>query len=681
MRRPCHRMETAIDLGVHSGAFTYEETLDSRNYSDDCHWGQQKNPDYVFGNDIFFKLTLTRSLNLYAWEFDYPWCIFIRLLDASGNEVDYINLSDADFSIALLPGTYYIIAETARSGLNNPVSEGTFTLYISGEERASGEDFYYPLDLGTFGKEFTVSHRDDLSRYESDYEPGVGPWDDYHDMVCRFTLLHPVQLTLENSLEGAHTLLKRWEDDVVEPVRTISDNLLYYELEAGTYYIHTWASGWGYLWQTLSLTGTPPLAGGSFSSSIDIVGEYYGTSFWYDNTFNTSTFVGSKMSAKAGNEVYYRFTFTEPMGLDISNCGSEVDDTYLMVYSSNKELLYFNDRTEGRGACDNVEHAYLQIPYLLPGTYYIVVDGSTNGNINLIINGWLSGPVGDKFDTAIDAGTYDGGFLFTDTRDTSAGYTDDTGHSAYPGTPGNDVFYKFTLTSPMDLKVSHCGSVLTDTYLNILDADGALLYSNDNYTGEDQCGSPGNALIKVNDLPAGTYYIISEGNSENGFITLNIEALGANGSFSPTMGQPHVISYIPTIATDDVLSLGTDEVRHEIQYYDYYGNPTVKVDHGFSPFGNDLFTLQDYDGLGRASDLWLPMTKGNTDGSYVEPASLRRAAQSFSLYGKDSHPYSRSVYDGSALNELVEQYGPGMDWHTAGRSVKTDRMTNLDMGM
>lgn len=680
MRRPCHRMETAIDLGVHSGAFTYEETLDSRNYSDDCHWGQQKNPDYVFGNDIFFKLTLTRSLNLYAWEFDYPWCIFIRLLDASGNEVDYINLSDADFSIALLPGTYYIIAETARSGLNNPVSEGTFTLYISGEERASGEDFYYPLDLGTFGKEFTVSHRDDLSRYESDYEPGVGPWDDYHDMVCRFTLLHPVQLTLENSLEGAHTLLKRWEDDVVEPVRTISDNLLYYELEAGTYYIHTWASGWGYLWQTLSLTGTPPLAGGSFSSSIDIVGEYYGTSFWYDNTFNTSTFVGSKMSAKAGNEVYYRFTFTEPMGLDISNCGSEVDDTYLMVYSSNKELLYFNDRTEGRGACDNVEHAYLQIPYLLPGTYYIVVDGSTNGNINLIINGWLSGPVGDKFDTAIDAGTYDGGFLFTDTRDTSAGYTDDTGHSAYPGTPGNDVFYKFTLTSPMDLKVSHCGSVLTDTYLNILDADGALLYSNDNYTGEDQCGSPGNALIKVNDLPAGTYYIISEGNSENGFITLNIEALGANGSFSPTMGQPHVISYIPTIATDDVLSLGTDEVRHEIQYYDYYGNPTVKVDHGFSPFGNDLFTLQDYDGLGRASDLWLPMTKGNTDGSYVEPASLRRAAQSFSLYGKDSHPYSRSVYDGSALNELVEQYGPGMDWHTAGRSVKTDRMTNLDMG-
>lgn len=617
-----HRMETAIDLGVHSGAFTYEETFDSRNYSDDWHWGQMKSPDYVFGNDVFFKLTLTRSLNLYAWQFDYSsGCIFIRLLDASGNEVDCIDLYHADFSIALLPGTYYIIAETARPGLDIPVFEGTFTLYINGEERKSGEDFYYPLDLGSFGKEFTVSRTDDIANYESDYEPGVGPWDDYHDMVHCFTLLYPVQLTLENDLEGAHTLLKRAEDDVVEPVYTVSNNLLYYELEAGTYYIHTWALGWGYLWQTLSLTGTPLPVGSSFSSPVDIVGEYYGTGFWYDNTFDTSVFVGSKMSAKAGNEVYYRFTFTEPMGFQISNCVSEVDDTYLMVYSSDGELLYFNDRTEGRGACENVEHAYLQIPFLLPGTYYIVVDGSTNGNIGLTINGWLSGPIGDKFDTAIDAGTYDGGFLFTDTRDTS-GYTDYTGHTPYPGTPANDVFYKFTLTRSMDLKVSHCGSVLTDTYLSILDADGALLYSNDNYTGEDQCGSPGNALIKVDDLPAGTYYIISEGNSENGFITINIEGLGANGPLSPTMEQPHVISYIPTIATDDVLSLGTDEVRHEIQYYDYFGNPTVKVDHGLSPFGNDLFTLQDYDGLGRASDLWLPVTKGNADGSYVEPASL-----------------------------------------------------------
>ena len=49
------------------------------------------------------------------------------------------------------------------------------------------------------------------------------------------------------------------------------------------------------------------------------------------------------MSFKAGSEVYYRVTFTQPISLDVCNCDSEVNDTYLMVYSLNQELLYVND--------------------------------------------------------------------------------------------------------------------------------------------------------------------------------------------------------------------------------------------------------------------------------------------------------------------------------------------------
>ena len=145
---------------------------------------------------------------------------------------------------------------------------------------------------------------------------------------------------------------------------------------------------------------------------------------------------------------------------------------------------------------------------------------------------------------------------------------------------------------PVDLKVSHCGSVITDTYLGILNSSGTVLYSNDNYTGAEQCGSTGNALIKINKLAAGTYYIVSEGNTQDGFITTNIEGRGVCGMLSTTMDRPHVVSYIPTVASDNVLTLGADEVRHEIQYYDRFGNPTVKVQHGFSPYGDDLFTLQ-----------------------------------------------------------------------------------------
>ena len=95
-----------------------------------------------------------------------------------------------------------------------------------------------------------------------------------------------------------------------------------------------------------------------------------------------------------------------------------------------------------------------------------------------------------------------------------------------------------------------------------MDADGETLYSNDSYTGEEQCRSPENALIKVDNLPAGTYYVISEGNIENGFVTINIEGSGSSqDSLSLTSTQPYVLSYVPTVATDDVLSLMDDEVR------------------------------------------------------------------------------------------------------------------------
>ena len=93
--------------------------------------------------------------------------------------------------------------------------------------------------------------------------------------------------------------------------------------------------------------------------------------------------------------------------------------------------------------------------------------------------------------------------------------------------------------------------------------------------------------------------------------------------------------------------------------------------------GHDLITLQDYDALNRASKLWLPVAYGSSDGSYVNPGKLSQTARSFSLYGMDSHPYSLTVYDGSALNEVVEEYGPGKNWHTTGHSVKNDRMTNV----
>ncbi len=279
---------------------------------------------------------------------------------------------------------------------------------------------------------------------------------------------------------------------------------------------------------------------------------------------------------------------------------------------------------------------------------------------------------GDTQAAAIDAGTYEYGFTYSDTRDTSAGYT-----NQFVGKPTNDIYYKFVLSSPLDITVSHCGSTLTNTYLSILNSSGTVIYSNDNYTGPEQCSSTGNAYIKIDNLSAGTYYVVSEGNSTNGVIRTNITGHRSYAALSTTKGQPHIISYTPTIASSDALSLGENQVRHEIQYYDRFGNPTENIKPGFSPLGGDLYTLQDYDGLNRESNQWLPVLKASMGGIYVHPQLVQDAVKQFTPYGNDPYPYTRPVYDGTPKNEIVAKYGPGEDWHLGNHPVKTTSMINL----
>ncbi|MCS2585134.1 DUF6443 domain-containing protein [Bacteroides sp. BFG-551] len=357
------------------------------------------------------------------------------------------------------------------------------------------------------------------------------------------------------------------------------------------------------------------------------------------------------------------------MSVSIDTYGSEVEDTHLSVLTVGGDLLYRSDDSGGDRTSDLFTHAALYIPVLMPGLYNIVTDGASNGYVTTHIQGESLGLTGDKMHTAIDAGTRSAGFRFTDTRDTSSGYTNQ--YREKEDDISNDVFYRLVVTAPLDLTISHVGSMLTDTRISVLDSSGVLLYTSN---GEEH--SDGVSRLVLNDFPVGAYYIVSEGVGADGNITTTLMASGINGFFSPTMTHPHVITFFPTVATDDLLSLSPDQLRHEIQYYDHFGNSTVKVFHGFSPLGNDLFTVQEYDGLHRESNLWLPVAYGSSDGSYVDPGLLMQSARSSFLYGEDSHPYSRVVYDGSALNEVVSKYGPGKDWHTAGRSVKNDRMTN-----
>ncbi|MDR1631802.1 MAG: DUF6443 domain-containing protein [Dysgonamonadaceae bacterium] len=229
-------------------------------------------------------------------------------------------------------------------------------------------------------------------------------------------------------------------------------------------------------------------------------------SFTYSNTQNTSNL--SNSYGRKTNEAVYTFTLSVPMEVVAKHCGSAFD-TYMHLLDVSKNLIVSNDDYSGEGSCSNIYHSYIK-RQLAAGTYYIVSEGySGSGNITTTITGTIPQLI-------VDIGPKSAGFTYTDTKNTANTNNDYVGRYNT-----NDVFYKFTLSVPMEIVAKHCGSALSDTYMYLLDASKNLIVSNDDYSGEGSCSSIYHSYIK-RQLAAGTYYIVSEGYSGSGNITTTI---------------------------------------------------------------------------------------------------------------------------------------------------------------
>lgn len=134
--------------------------------------------------------------------------------------------------------------------------------------------------------------------------------------------------------------------------------------------------------------------------------------------------------------------------------------------------------------------------------------------------------VGDALDRPFIVGIQSQDFSYTDTRNTNNFY------DLYNGLTTKDVFYTFTLTVPMNVTMTHQGSSVADTYMYLLASDGTLITSNDDYDGDDHCTNIQQSFIR-RQLAAGTYYVVSEGYSSDGFIATNI-----SGNVSSSFNYP-----------------------------------------------------------------------------------------------------------------------------------------------
>lgn len=417
------------------------------------------------------------------------------------------------------------------------------------------------------------------------------------------------------------------------------------------------------------------MAQDTMQQPVDIGSKTF--SFTYTDTKNTTGYANDYYTDRPANDVCYKFTLTRTMHVAIDHCGSEVLDTYVHLLDANGNLIAQNDDDWEYEYCSNPMNSYLYFESLPAGTYYVVSEGYwENGNITTTIQGIGISEVGSSLTTPVDIGNKAYSFEFTDTKNTT-NYVNN-----YVGKVTNDVFYKFSISTAMDVEISHCGSEVGDTYLHLLNASGARIAYNDDYSGAGQCYNRLHSYIKTN-LSAGTYSVVSEGYSQNGNITTAIKGtcpLPASGLYDGSAvtkpennDKNYMLTITPTVGVSDVSGLGVDASLQTVQYFDGLGRPIETVQRGITPTKSDLATFTEYDDVGRDAIQWLPIANpGN--GAFVELSTFKQGS---SLYSDDVRPFTETIYEPSPLNRVTEQYGAGNAWKTADKKSQIAYQTNI----
>ena len=277
-------------------------------------------------------------------------------------------------------------------------------------------------------------------------------------------------------------------------------------------------------------TMTDPIIVGTISSSIT-----------YQDTRNTNNYT-NQYNGRSTKDVFYQFTLTDPATVTMTHEGSSFADTYMHLLDSSGTCIAYNDDYSGEGHCSDTHMSYIRMQ-LEAGTYYIVSEGySKNGNITTNITTVIqSAYIGDFKFLPIIIGSHSNDFSYTETVNTHR-YT-----NQYTGQTTSDVYHLFTLNKTMSVTITHDGSTLQDTYMTLLDSNGNLIESNNDYDGPSHCQDTHQAFIQKQ-LSAGTYYVVSEGNTTDGIIKVNI-----TGNTSSDYGYTTIPS---TYSTDPSTSVG-----------------------------------------------------------------------------------------------------------------------------
>ena len=140
---------------------------------------------------------------------------------------------------------------------------------------------------------------------------------------------------------------------------------------------------------------------------------------------------------------------------------------------------------------------------------------------------------------------------------------------------------------------------------------------------------------------------------------------------TPSSDENYILEITPRVEMQDLSEFSsTADLDEKITYFDGLGRPKEEIAVASTPLGNDVIKPIVYDDFGRIANDYLPFAGNYADGSFRDFEStgddvLGQQEQFYEDYlGESSYTYaySRTIYESSPLNRILDQGSPGEVW-------------------
>lgn len=108
-----------------------------------------------------------------------------------------------------------------------------------------------------------------------------------------------------------------------------------------------------------------------------------------------------------------------------------------------------------------------------------------------------------------------------------------------------------------------------------------------------------------------------------------------------------------------------DDIQLDVTYFDDLGRPEQQISWHASPAGMDIVQPIRYDNYGRQEYQYLPYASDDNEGMY-RSAAVSEQQTYYSTQYNDAFGVSKSIFDDSPLNRVIEQGAPGSTWQPDG---------------